>query len=71
MLDTFRPPRWFSPTRTAFLGSLLLSLVSVAGTVTVGKDAAMYLNVSQKIIEQTPAVAFELFPWPWFSFLLA
>ena len=71
MLDTFRPPRWFSPARTAFLGSLLLSLVSVAGTVTVGKDAAMYLNVSQKIIEQTPAVAFELFHWPWFSFLLA
>ena len=55
----------------AFLASLLLSLIAVAGTVTVGKDAARYLYISQEVIRQTPAVAFELFTWPWFSLLLA
>jgi hypothetical protein len=65
-------PRYgISPVQLAFLGSLLLSLIAVAGTVTLAKDAARYLYVSQQIVEQGPRVAFELFSWPWFSLLLA
>ena len=60
-----------SPAQLAFFGSLLLSLLAVAGTVTLAKDAARYLYVSQQIVEQGPRVAFELFSWPWFSLLLA
>lgn len=64
-------PRRVSPVQLAFLGSLLLSLLAVAGTVTLAKDAARYLYVSQQIVEQGPRVAFDLFSWPWFSLLLA
>jgi 4-amino-4-deoxy-L-arabinose transferase-like glycosyltransferase len=71
MLNAVKLPKWLSPPRMAFLASLLLSLIAVAGTVTVGKDAARYLYISQEVIRQTPAVAFELFTWPWFSLLLA
>ena len=64
-------PKWLSPARMAFFASLFLSLIAIAGTVTVGKDAALYLHISQEVIRQNPAVAFELFNWPWFSLLLA
>jgi hypothetical protein len=71
MLDTLTRLRRISPVQLAFFGSLLLSLIAVVGTVTVGKDAARYLYVSQQIVEHGSAVAFELFNWPWFSLLLA
>lgn len=59
------------PVRLAFLGSLLLSLIAVAGVVTVARDAAFYLTIAQQISDQGPAVALGKFDWPWFAFLLA
>lgn len=71
MLDAIKSQRRISPVPLAFFASLLLSLIAIAGTVTVGKDAARYLYVSQQIVEHGSGVAFELFNWPWFSLLLA
>lgn len=59
------------PVRLAFLGSLLLSLIAVLGAVTVGRDAALYIDTAQKITEHGPKIAFQLFDWPWFPLLLA
>jgi 4-amino-4-deoxy-L-arabinose transferase-like glycosyltransferase len=54
-----------------FLGSLLLSAIAVAGAVTVGRDAAFYLDIAQRSLEHGPAIAFTTFNWPWFPLLLA
>ena len=59
-------PVWF-----AFLASLLLSLIAVLGVVTVGKDAAFYLDIAKQASEQGVGVAQERFNWPWFVLLLA
>lgn len=59
------------PVRIAFLGSLLLSLIAVACTATVARDAALYIDIAQKVIEFGPKVAWMVFDWPWFSLLLA
>ncbi|BBP57006.1 hypothetical protein [Pseudomonas sp. St316] len=59
------------PVRVAFWGSLLLSLVAVLGTATVGRDAALYIDIAQHITQQGAKVAWQSFDWPWFSFLLA
>ncbi|QLC77512.1 hypothetical protein LPB260_22625 [Pseudomonas sp. LPB0260] len=58
-------PHW------AFWGSLLLSFIAVLGVATVGKDAAFYLDIAQRSVEQGPLVAFKVFNWPWFPLLLA
>ncbi|QNH80654.1 hypothetical protein GGD92_17275 [Pseudomonas protegens] len=59
------------PVRLTFIGSLLLSLIAVLGAVTVGRDAALYLDIAHKVNEQGPAIAWTLFDWPWFPLLLA
>ncbi len=59
------------PVWLAFLGSILLSLIAVMGTATVGRDAALYIDIAQQVTEQGPNVAWAAFDWPWFSFLLA
>ena len=59
------------PVWLAFLGSVLLSLIAVMGTATVGRDAALYIDIAQQVTEQGPNVAWAAFDWPWFSFLLA
>lgn len=51
-------------------GSLLLSWVAIFGTVTIGKDGAFYIDIAQTFLDQDAAAAFQLFNWPWFSFLL-
>ncbi|WP_224787128.1 hypothetical protein [Pseudomonas fluorescens] len=48
-----------------------MSLIAVMGTVTVGRDAALYIDVAQQVTEQGPDVAWAAFDWPWFSLLLA
>lgn len=58
------------PVRLAFWGSLLLSLIAIAGVATVARDAAFYLTIAQQIAEQGPTAA-KAFNWPWFAFLLA
>jgi len=60
-----------SPVVVAFVGSLLLSLIAVLGVVTVGKDAAFYLDIAHQASEQGPKLALERFDWPWFVLLLA
>ncbi|VVN92361.1 hypothetical protein PS718_02003 [Pseudomonas fluorescens] len=59
------------PVWLAFFGSLLLSLIAVMGTATVGRDAALYIDIAQQVTEQGPDVAWATFDWPWFSLLLA
>ncbi|VVP18061.1 hypothetical protein [Pseudomonas fluorescens] len=59
------------PVWLAFFGSLLLSLIAVMGTATVGRDAALYIDVAQQVTEHGPDVAWATFDWPWFSLLLA
>ena len=59
------------PVWLAFFGSLLLSLIAVMGTATVGRDAALYIDVAQQATEHGPNVAWASFDWPWFSLLLA
>ena len=59
------------PVWLAFFGSLLLSLIAVMGTATVGRDAALYIDVAQQVTEHGPNVAWASFDWPWFSLLLA
>jgi len=60
-----------SPVLVAFAGSVLLSLAAVLGVVTVGKDAAFYLDIARQASEQGAGVALERFDWPWFVLLLA
>lgn len=59
------------PVWLAFVGSALLSLIAVLGTATVGRDAALYIDIAQQVTEYGPNVAWATFDWPWFSFLLA
>jgi len=59
------------PVRIAFWGSLLLSLIAVMGTATVGRDAALYIDIAQKVTEHGSSVAWQAFDWPWFSLFLA
>lgn len=59
------------PVQVAFWGSLLLSLIAVLGTATVGRDAALYIDIAQQVTQQGAKVAWQSFDWPWFSFLLA
>lgn len=44
--------------------------MAVLGTSVIDRDAALYLTIAQRIIEQGPQVAFQIFDWPWFIFLL-
>ncbi|WP_343045147.1 hypothetical protein [Pseudomonas atagonensis] len=59
------------PVSLAFWASILLSLIAVLGTATVGRDAALYIDIAQQVTEHGPSVAWQYFDWPWFSFLLA
>ena len=59
------------PVRLAFLGSILLSLIAVLGTATVGRDAALYIDTAQRVAEHGTQAAWQSFDWPWFSLLLA
>lgn len=59
------------PVRLAFIGSLLLSLIAVLGTSAVGRDAAFYLSIAQRVSVEGLQVGFQLFNWPWFTYLLA
>ena len=59
------------PVRLAFIGSLLLSLIAVLGTSALGRDAALYMSVAQRISSEGPQVAWQAFDWPWFTFLLS
>jgi hypothetical protein len=59
------------PVLLAFCASVLLSLIAVMGTATVARDAALYIDIAQRVTQLGPNVAWESFDWPWFSLLLA
>lgn len=60
-----------APVKTALVASLVLSLIAVLGEVTVGKDAAFYLDIADNVSEQGLGATQERFNWPWFVLLLA
>lgn len=65
---------WFgrlSPVGVAFFGSLLLSVIAVSGVVTIGKDAAFYIDIAQRVNADGVQAAILAFDWPWFPILLA
>lgn len=59
------------PVSVAFWASILLSLVALSGTATVGRDAALYIDIAQQVVLHGTDAAWQHFDWPWFSFLLA
>jgi len=59
------------PALLAFLASLLLSIIAFQFEVTVGKDAALYLDTAASFDEGGLRGLFHRFNWPWFSLLLA
>lgn len=59
-----------SPVRIAFVASVLLSIIAILGVATIGRDAALYLDIASKVAEGGPGVAWA-FDWPWFILLLA
>ncbi|MFB4391617.1 MULTISPECIES: hypothetical protein [unclassified Pseudomonas] len=59
------------PVRLAFFASLLLSLVAVLGAGTLGRDASFYMTIAERVSQEGPQVAWQLFNWPWFTYLLA
>lgn len=58
------------PVAVAFLGSLFLSVLATLTAVTVGKDAALYLDTALTFTESGWQAAYQQFNWPWFSILL-
>ena len=61
---------WLNPVGVAFLASLLLSLTATLTAVTVGKDAALYLDTALTFTESGWHAAYQQYNWPWFSILL-
>ncbi|PTU76493.1 hypothetical protein [Pseudomonas mangrovi] len=60
-----------SPVWLAFFGSLLLSIIAVSGEATIGKDAAFYIDIAQRVDAEGAKTAIQFFNWPWFPILLA
>lgn len=61
---------WRKPFFLTFFVSLLLSLIATLGAVTVGSDAALYLDTAQTFTKSGWQAAYQQFNWPWFSILL-
>lgn len=59
------------PVFLAFFFSVILSLIAIFGTVTIGKDGAFYIDIARSISNNGLSVAFERFSWPWYSILIA
>lgn len=59
------------PVRVTFFSSIALSLLAILGVVTIGRDAAFYLNIAQQASEQGLGVAQQHFHWPGFILLVA
>ena len=60
-----------SPVWLAFFGSLLLSLIAVSGQATIGKDAAFYIDIAQRVNADGAQAAIQFFNWPFFPILIA
>lgn len=60
-----------SPLWLTFFGSLLLSLIAIAGTDILARDAAFYMDIAHQVNVHGPRVALTMFDWPWFALLIA
>gem|GEM_PF-388398 len=60
----------FNPAWLAFCASLLLSITALSFEVTIGTDAATYLDAARIFHEQGARAAFAYFDWAWFSVLI-
>lgn len=60
-----------SPLWLTFIASLLLSLIAIAGTDILARDAAFYMDIANQVNVQGPRVALTMFDWPWFAMLIA
>lgn len=63
--------RRLPPPALAFLASLALSAIAIAGTLVIGKDAAYYLDLARQALEHGPSAARQIESWPWFPLLIA
>jgi hypothetical protein len=59
-----------NPASSAFLASLLLSLIAWLGS-TVNRDGVLYLQAAQAFLDGGFAAAKSVFAWPFFSILIA
>lgn len=59
-----------SPLWLAFFGSLVLSLIALAGNDILARDAAFYMDIAHQVNVQGPRVALTMFDWPWFAILI-
>lgn len=60
-----------SPLWLTFIGSLLLSLVAMAGTDILARDAVFYMDIAHQVSIHGSSIALEMFNWPWFALLIA
>jgi len=61
----FLKPAWL-----AFFASLLLSIIALSFEVTIGTDAATYLDAARIFHDAGARVALAYYDWPWFSILI-
>ena len=59
-----------TPVRTAFVGSILLSLIALQKGV-INRDGMLYADAARVFIDQGFTAAGEVFPWPFMSILMA
>ena len=60
-----------SPTQTAFLGSLLLSLTALLTSPIINRDGVLYVETARIFLQSDLATAFSTFDWPFLSVLMA
>jgi len=59
-----------NPAWLAFFASLLLSITALSFEVTIGTDAATYLDAARIFHTQDARAAWAYYDWPWFSILI-
>jgi len=59
-----------NPAWLAFFASLLLSITALSFEITIGTDAATYLDAARIFHAQDARAAWAYFNWPWFSILI-
>jgi hypothetical protein len=60
----------FGPVRTTFLISLLLTLIAVQKG-TINRDGMLYVDTARAFLEEGLMAAFQVYPWPFMSILMA
>ena len=61
----------FTPTRTAFLASLVLSLIAIATSPSVNRDGMLYADTARAFLADGISGANAIFNWPFLPILMA